>query len=86
MNSATNTQVNQALAHLNNMETDDGTLLMWAWEDVEQVREALCEIGSIKNQHLVRLLDHTLRDLEAARGHIDRATLALSGKALTDQP
>ena len=40
----------------------------------------------VSDWKLIRLLDHTLRDLEAARGHIDRATAALSGKTLTDQP
>ena len=75
-----------ALDHLNQLQTTDGTLLMWAMENLTSVIDEMNDSGDVSDWKLIRLLDHTMRDLEAARGHIERATAALSGKTLTDQP
>jgi hypothetical protein len=87
MNQTTSpTSATIALDHLNQLQTTDGTLLMWAMENLTSVIDEMNDSGDVSDWKLIRLLDHTLRDLEAARGHIERATAALSGKTLTDQP
>ena len=87
MNQTTSpTNAAKALCYLSQLQTNDGTLLMWAMENLTSVIDELNDSDHVSDWKLIRLLDHTLRDLEAARGHIDRATAALSGKTLTDQP
>jgi hypothetical protein len=69
-----------ALSHLSQLQTSDGTLLMWAVENLEMVIEELNESDHASDWKLGRLLDHTLRDLETAKGHIDRAVRVLGGQ------
>ena len=58
---------------------------MWAMENLTMAIDELTEDAKADGK-LIRLLDYALRDLKAIEGHIDRATAALSGKTLTDQP
>jgi hypothetical protein len=74
------TAASEALAHLSKLQTSDGTLLMWAVENLEMVIEEMSESDHPSDWKMGRLLDHALRDLIDATGHIDRAVMALGGQ------
>ena len=70
----------EALAHLSKLQTSDGTLLMWAVENLTMVIEEMNESNHASDWKMGRLLDHTMRDLIDATGHVDRAMRVLGGQ------
>jgi hypothetical protein len=69
-----------ALSHLSQLQTGDGTLLMWAIENLTMVIDEMNESAHASDWKMGRLLDHALRDLIDSTGHIDRAVMALGGQ------
>ena len=84
MNQTTSpTNAAQALCHLSKLQTTDGTLLMWAIESLTMVIGEMNDSDRMNDWKLIRLLEHALRDLEAAQGHVNLATAALSSEPVT---